>query len=830
MAVFQSLRYAVRSLRRTPVFSATAMLTLAIGIGASAAIFAILNGVLLRKLPYGNPERLVGAWHDLPPLSMTHAQQTSATYFTYARYAHSIEAIGVYQEGAVNLAAPGGAAEPRRVAAAWVSASLIPLLQVPPALGRSFTAAEDLPKGPDVAIIGEALWRNGFGADPRIIGRTIEVSGRTREIVGVMPRRFPFPSAATQVWLPLALDPTAQNSGGFNYSSIARLKPGMSIEDAERDFAAVLPRVVDVAAEIAPGISMQMMLDQARPRPVLIPLREDVVGSFARTLWIVAAAAGLVLLVACFNVANLILVRADGRRRELAVREALGAGRASVVMHFLSESAALAFVASAVGLALAWVALRALVASGAGGANLGSIPRLDELGVDAATVGFTLAIGALVALGCGLIPALRLGRGSLEAALRQDGRGGTAGRTQHKVRGALVVGQIALALVVLAASGLLLRTYSRLSGVTLGFEPRNVATFWLSAPRARYPTSAAVTRFYAQLSERVAALPGVRAVGLTSRLPLAPEGMNANPYYAEGDLSSAAKIPPLQIFTTVDDGYFRAMGIPLLAGRGFEEMSRQRPEEAIISRRTARQFYGDSTGQAALGKRFREVPSASWVTVVGVVGDVRDTSLAAPTSQTVYFPSVASPDSIYDKVNQTMALVVRTGGDPAAIVGAVQRVVHELDPTLPTFNVRPMTAVLSGSMARLSLTIVILGAATVVTLLLGAVGLYGIMAYLVTLRTREVGVRIALGAAPGKVAAMFTRQGLSLTAMGIGGGLAIFLLVARFLRGLLFGVAPSDAVTLAGASLLLLAIATLASWIPARRASRVDPARTLRSE
>ena len=830
MEILQSFRYAFRSLRRTPGFTATATITLMIGIGASAANFAILSGVLLRKLPYGNPERLVAAWHDLPPLSLSRAQQTSATYFTYARFAHTIEAIGVYQQDALNLSAPGGA-EPRRVAAAWVTASLIPLLQVPPLLGRGFTQAEDLPNGPAVAVIGEALWRNEFGRDPRIIGRTVELNGKTREIIGVMPRGFRFPDAATQVWLPLALDPAATNSGGFNYVGIARLKPGVSIETAERDFAAVLPRIVDVSAEVAPGISMQMMLDQAKPRPFLIPLREDVVGSFARTLWIVAAAAGLVLLVACFNVANLILVRADGRQREIAVREALGAGRRRVVAHFLVESVTLAMLAGAGGLVLAWAAVRALVASGAGGADTGSIPRLAELRIDAGTVGFTLVIAAMVAMVCGVIPALRLGSGSLESALRQDGRGGTAGRTQHRVRGALVVGQIALALVVLAASGLLLRTYSRLNAVTLGFDPRNVITFWLSAPRARYPTSAAITRFHAQLTERVAALPGVRVVGLTSRLPLEQEGMNANPYYAEGDVSSTTKVPPLQIFTTVDDGYFRAMGIPLIAGRGFEPMSRQRADEAIISRRTAWQFYRDSTGKEAVGKRFRELPGTPWVTVVGVVGDVHDTSLSAPVSQTVYFPEVAKADSAIDnKVNQTMALVVRSAGDPAAIVSAVQAVVRELDPSLPTFDVRPMTAVLTGSMARLALTIVVLGAAAVVTLLLGAVGLYGVMAYLVTLRTREVGVRIALGAAPRTVAVMFTRQGLSLTALGVAGGLAVFILISHFLRGLLFGVAPSDPVTLAGSSLLLLVIATVASWVPARRAARVDPARTLRSE
>ncbi|HEV8148897.1 MAG TPA: ABC transporter permease [Gemmatimonadales bacterium] len=828
MAVFQSLRFAIRSLRRSPAFTLTATLTLVIGIGASVAIFAILNGVLLRRLPYGNPERLVGAWHDLPPLSLTHTQQMAATYFTYRKHARSIEDIGVYQEGALNLAAPGSP-NPRRVGAAWVSASLIPLLQVPPLRGRSFSDAEDLPKGPDVALISEGLWRAGFGGDPQIIGRSVELNGRTRQIIGVMPRRFRFPSVETEVWIPLALDPSSPG-GGFNYNAIARLKPGVGVETAERDFAAVLPRIVDLGVELAPGISMQMLLDQTKPKPVLVPLREVMVGSFARTWWTVAAAAGLVLLVACFNVANLILVRADGRQRELAVREALGAGRGRVVAHFLAESATLALLACAGGLALAWAAVRALVASGASGADAVFIPRLAELSIDPAAVGFTLAIGVLVALVCGLLPALRLGRGSLETALREGGRGGTAGRTQHRVRGALVAGQIALALVVLAASGLLLRTYGRLSAVTPGFEARNVATFWLSTPRARYATPAATTRFYIQLAERAAALPGVGAVGLTSRLPLETEGMNANPYYAEGDPSNLTRVPPLQIFTTVDDGYFRAMGIPLLAGRGFEPLNRQRWDEAIISRGTAQQFYHDSTGRAAIGKRFRELPGTPWLTVVGVVGDVRDTALSAPPGGVVYFPNVASGDTLYDKSERTMALVVRSAGNPATIVAAVQRVVRELDPTLPTFGVRSMTAVLSGSMARLSLTIVILGAAAVATLLLGAVGLYGIMTYLVTLRTREVGVRIALGAEPRTVAVMFTRQGLVLTAIGVSAGLGLFLLLARFLRGLLFGVAPSDPVTLAGASLLLLSIATLASWIPARRASRVDPARTLRSE
>jgi len=823
MPALPFLRHAWRSLRRTPVFTITASLTLVIGIGAAVAIFAVVNGVLLRPLPYGNPDRLIGAWHDLPPLSLKKANQTSSTYLTYKRLSRSIDGIGIYQESAVNVAEPGGTSEPQRVTSAWITADLLPTLQVSPLLGRNFTEEEDRPKGPDVVIISEGQWRSRFGADPRVIGRTMDVSGRTHQIVGVMPQRFRFPAANTQLWLPLKLDMSGFSSG-FNYNGVARLKPGVSVAYAQRDFAAVGPRVVDLYPNFAPGVSTSMVWEQAKPTPVLVPLHEDVTGDIANTLWMVAAAAALVLLVACANVANLILVRADGRQRELAVREALGAGRARVMLHFLGESAVLTAIAGAVGVGVAWLAVRALVAAGPA-----LIPRLAEVSVDGTAVLFAIVIVVLVAVLCALIPALRIGRVHLSNALREGGRGGTAGKVQHRVRGALVAAQIALALVVLAGSGLLLRSFQRLHAVRPGFNPEGVSTLWLSLPRARYANDSATTRFYAQLISRVAALPGALDAGLTSRLPLTTN-MNQNPFYPEDDPSYATKIPPLQIYTTTDGGYFRAMGIPLIAGRTFDRLDVQRGGEAMISQKTAEQFWKDSTGQRAVGKRFRTLPGGPWYTIVGVVGNTRDTSLAMPPSQTAYFPQALEQDTTYSQVQRTMAVVVRTAGDPAAITRAVQRVVRELDPTLPTFDIRPMSAVFSASMARLSFTMLMLGAAAAVTLVLGAIGLYGVMAYAVTLRTRELGVRIALGAQPREVAAMMTRQGMGLTLAGIVGGLLLFGVVARFLRSFLFGVAPSDPLTLVGASLLLVAIAALASWVPARRASRVDPADALRAE
>jgi predicted permease len=496
-----------------------------------------------------------------------------------------------------------------------------------------------------------------------------------------------------------------------------------------------------------------------------------------------------------------------------------------VLAHFFAESGVITAMAGATGLALAWVAVSALVRAGPA-----EIPRLAEVRIDPMTIGFAVLVSALVALVCSIIPALRLGQIKLSSALREGGRGGTAGRVQQRVRGALVVTQIALALVALAGSGLLVRTFQQLNAVRPGFDATNLATYWLSLPMARWQSDSAISRFYDQLLARVRELPGVQDAAISSRLPLMLNGMNQNPYYPEGDASYDTKIPPLQIFTTVDGGYFQTMGIPLIAGRAFERLSSQRSDEAIISRATAVHFYQDSTGQRALGKRFRDLPGGTPYTIIGVVGDARDTALAAPPSQTVYFAQVPKGGQMETQARPTMALVVRSAADRASINAAVVSAVRELDAGIPVFDARPMSAVVSESMAQLRFTILVIGAAALVTLVLGAVGLYGVMAYIVALRTRELGVRIALGASPGNVVAMLTRQGVMLTGVGIVAGLLLFTMVARFLRSLLYGVAASDPLTLAGASLLLILTAAFASWTPARRSARLDPAEVLRAE
>jgi len=818
------LKPAWRSLRRSPAFTVTASLTLIIGIGAAVAIFALVNGVLLRPLPYGDPDRLVVPYHNMTVIGLGKGNQTGGTYFTYKKVARSLEAIGVYQRGAVNVSDPRGGGEPQRIGSTDVTQSVIPLLQVPPLLGRSFTEAEDAPHGPNVLLISEGLWRSRFGADRGIIGRTLEVNGRTWEIIGVMPKQFRFPSPETQLWLPIRLDPNDPSPGGFNYDGIARLRKGVTVAAAGRDLVSALPRIVEISPNLAPGVSTQMLLDQAKPVPFVVPLKDDVTGGIAKTLWIVAAAAGVVLLVACANVTNLILVRADGRQRELAVREALGAGRGRVTAYFLGESVVVTALSAMLAVGLAAAAIKLLVRLGPV-----DIPRLAEVRIDVATIGFAIVVSALVAVACSIAPAMRIGRVDLSNALREGGRGGTAGRARQRLRTALVAGQIALALVALASSGLLLRTFQRLNAVRPGFEPQGVATFWMSLPFARYPNDSSVVRFYSQLLDRVKALPAVQDVGLSSRIPFGNNnGWSKDPLYPEDDLATYAnKIPPLTFYTITDGSYFRTMGIPLVAGKTFDRLELQKPNEVIISRATAMRFWKDSTGQQVLGKRFRELPATQWLTIVGVVGDTRDTSLAMPASLVVYRPQALGGDN---QMRWTMGLVVRTTSDPTSITSAVQRAVRELDPTLPLFDVRTMTEVTAASMAQLSFTIIVLGAAAVVTLILGAVGLYGVMAYVVSLRTRELAVRIALGATPSAVVRMLTKQGVAVTGVGIASGLVLFVIVARALKSLLFGVASTDPVTLVSASLLLVGIAALASWLPARRTSRVDPADVLRAE
>ncbi|HEY4216712.1 MAG TPA: ABC transporter permease [Gemmatimonadaceae bacterium] len=825
MSLRDDIVYSWRSLRRAPLFSASVILTLTIGIGSAAAISAVVNAVLIRPLPYGHPDQLVGVWFDMPAMSLTHAQQTAGTYRTFKQFAHSVDGIGLYQDGSLNVADPDGRGEPERLSSAWTTASTIPLLQVTPILGRTFSEAEDAPKGPLVVVISEGLWRSRYGGNKDVIGKRLTISGKPVEIIGVMPASFRFPNAETKLWLPLQLDPNDPYPGGFSYDAVARLKPGISIDAAQRDFTNVLPRVLDVAPNLTPTVPMKMVIDQAKPTPHLVAMRDDVVGDVSRTLWMVAATALLMLLVTCANVANLLLVRADARHRELSVRAALGAGSARVLAHFFAESALLTAISAALGIGVAAVGIHALVNAGPS-----EIPRLAEVHVDGAIIAFTIIVAVLIALACSAIPAIRFLRSEPLAGLRDGGRGGTIGAHRQRARSALVAAQVAFALVVLAASGLLLRSFQHLRAVRPGFNADHVATLWVATPSPRYANDTSVAQFYARVVNEAAQLPGVTAAGITSHLPFNSNGMDSDPFFVEGYESANKKIPSLEIYVWADGGYFKAMGIPLLAGRTFNRLEQQRGDEAIISAETAREFFHDSTGRAAVGKRFQELPGTTWYTVIGVVGSVRDTSLSAAPTRTVYLSESLGGDTNIGGMRRTMALVVHTRGDEAEATRAMQRMIRNIDPTLPTFGVRSMRAAVDASMTRLTFTMIILAVAAIVTLILSVIGLYGVIAYVVTLRTRELGVRIALGAQPRAVAAMVTRQGMTLCAFGMVAGLVLVAVTGRFLRALLFEVAPSDPVVLGGTVGVLLLAALVASWIPARRAARVDPIEALRAD
>lgn len=819
------VRVAFRAIRRTPVFSATVVGTLAIGIGSAAAIFAVVNGILLEPLPYRNASQLVSLTHDMPAIGVRDVGITTGIYLTYRRLSHTMADFALYRPSESSTAtSPEGEPNPERVTGTFITASLLPMLGVSPAIGRPITIADDSPKAPHVMLISDGFWRSRFGADPNVLGKVLTVYGDRRTIVGVMPHDFRFPDAKTQMWLPVAIDSTAAFLGNFTARGIARLRPGVSVDAAERELRSLLPRTVELFDAVSPGLTFDLILEQAHPRPVVVPLRDDVVGAAAGTLWVVAAAAMLVLLVTAANVANLLLVRGDARRHELSVRAALGAGERRVLVHFLTESLAISGMAAALGLAAAWFAVRMLVRS-----SHVQLPRITEVGMDGRTIAFTLLITLVVAVACSALPAIRFLRGGMFAGVRDGARGGTAGSARQRARSMLVSVQMALALVALVTSGLLVKSFERARAVRPGFNADGVATIWVSAPAARYPREADFVRFFARVTSAVSALPSVTAAGVTSRLPLGPTG-DREPVLIEGEWDASKPIPPVQLYAAADAGFFRALQIPLIAGRLFDPIEGQRGLDALISSETARRIFNDSTGRSTIGRRFQMLPGGPFYTVLGVVGSARDTSLFHEPTMSVYMPESVNPDTIDSPISRTMAVVARTSGDVGTTTRAMRQAIRDLDPTVATFDARPMAAMVNASMARLTFTMIVLGAAAAVTLVLGLVGLYGVIAYIVALRTRELGLRIALGATPGAVSAMIARQGLTLAAGGAVIGALLVVLISRFLKSFLFDVAPLDPSTLGAAVAVLVACSLVATWFPARRAAGVDPAVTLRAE
>jgi predicted permease len=806
----------VRELWQRPGFLLVAVITLGVGIGANAAIFSVVDAVLIRPLPYPDSDRLVAVWGTAPGLKMTRIAQSDGIYVLFRKENRVLAEMGIYQEGAVTLT---GQSAPERVGVAGVTASVFSVLRVPPARGRTLQEADEKPGAPRVAVLSDGLWRRRFGGDPAAVGGTLRVDGVERQIVGVMPAGFRFPAADDELWIPITIDPARLRPTDFNYTAIGRLGRGVETARATRELTALIWRIPEVYGEkdLSRG-----MIESAHLGVSVVPLRDEVVGAVARVLWVLLGSVGCILLIACANVGNLFLVRAERRQRELAVRTALGATQGDVARLFLGESLAVSLLGGLLGLALAWAGVRLLVSVRPPG-----IPRLEEVGVAGRVLLFTILLSLFAGLLCGAFAALRTRLSALVPALKEGGSGGTVGRARHRARSALIVTEVALALVLLVGSGLMIKSFQRLRTVDPGFDPHGVLTLRLDLPAAEYRDSAAILRFQQRLLERVRALPGVTAAGTAFPLPLSGSTPSSGTWIEDFPPGDGQVWPQLGT-RFVSPGTFSALRIPVIEGRVFDRLDpAQRATDIVVNKALAERYW---PGASALGKRLSlDRPGEGiWYTIVGVVGDVHDAGLESPPTPSIYYPMVRV--SSEEWAPRSISLVVRGGGTPAAFVAPIRAVVRSLDPNLPLAQVRPMSEVVERSIARTSFTMLLLVAAAAVALVLGSVGIYSVIAYVVSQRTREIGVRMALGATRHDVSRMVLGEGLAITSLGIAVGLAGALALTRLMLALLFGVSPTDPTTFVAVPALLTGVALLASWVPARRAARVEPLVAIRCE
>jgi putative ABC transport system permease protein len=808
------LRYAVRTLAKNPGFAAAAVLTLALGIGANGAVFSVLRALLLRPLPYSQPERLVMVWSRWTAFPKTWVSVEE--YRTWDE-AGCFTGLALFDPGTVNLT---GGGEPEQIGSARVSANLFDVLGVKPILGRSFLAAETGRSPGHVVVLSEELWRRRFGGDRSIVGAAIDVDGVPATVVGVMPAGFKLPldystQTPSALWQPFD-EPlrgafTFRPSGGdHNYYAVGRLRPGVSA-------ARAWTRLRGLAGGLtAAGLYPLTWHFQ----PLVVPVVDEVLGPLRIALLVLCGAVGFVLLIACANVANLLLVRGMQRRRELAVRMALGAAPGRLVRQLLAESCMLAGLGGAAGLGLSWLAVRAILRFAPA-----EIPRAAEIGMDAGVVTFVAGVSLATALISGLAPALQFSRPDLQASLKEGGRSaGGQGARGGRLQSLMVVAEVALAMVLLMGANLMLRTFSSLSRVNPGFRADHVLTLGVSPSRARYPRAEAMIRLYDEMLESVRALPGVAAAGAVRNLPLASE-------LGDWGLKVEGYAPPPGEKVQADwqiatPGYFEAMGIPLRRGRLFTAADRRDSQPVmVVSEALAQRFWPD---RDPIGRRIR-ASTPRWHTVVGVVADVRHNGLTAAVKGTWYVPrsqfDLATGAAIYP-----MTLVIRTAGDPAAWAAPVRAAIHAIDPRLPLSAVRSLDDVVAGAVAKQRFTTFFLLLCSALALTLAAVGVYGVVRFRVGARSREIGLRMALGARPGQLLRRVVSQGMGPVAAGLAIGSFAALGLTRFLGGLLYGVEPQDPLTLLASVITLALVALAATWLPARRAVRVDPLAVLREE
>jgi predicted permease len=787
---------------------------LALGVGTTTAMFSLVNGILLAPLPYPEPDRLTRLTHTARSAGRATVDLSDAIVMLYQSETRAFDGVAAWRFDDGDLGPSEADQAAVRVRGTRVTANFFDVLGVPPALGRAFAPGDDRPGAPRVVVLSHRIWQERLHGDPDALGRQIDVNAVPRTIIGIMPPRFAYPARQVELWLPLALDPAHTHPATLNLIGIGRLKRGVSSEAARADLARVLS---NLDASAATG-------QEARIAPHVQSLRDSIVGAPAQLLWFVFGSVLLVLLVACTNVAGLLLVRAERAQMELAVRAALGSGFLGILALTLSESVLLSVLGGGTGVLLAVASMRVVRSTG----TALSLPRLEDVGVDAPVLLFALGITVFCALFVSVLPLLRARRVSIAQVLRRAGTGPAGSRAPQRARNALVVSQIALAVVLVTLSGLMTRSLLRLHDVRPGFEADHVVTSRVLLPYARYSSTGGVRlNFFQAMVREAQAIPGARDVALTDWVPLSGDRHDMA-IDVEDDPSPAHAGGTEHAVARVDDHYFQALRIPLLRGRTFGAQDATRPvDEAVVSHAFAERYW---PGTSPLGKRVRPLGDR-WYTVVGEVGDVRYDGLEEPPSETVYFPIVtAGPEENSAALPPALSLVVRTEAGEGETLSAIRRIVAALDPTIPTYDEGSLQQLVHDASARPRALAVLLAIASVVTLLVGAVGLYGTMAYSVSIRRRELAIRMALGARPADISRMVALHGLRLAGVGIVIGTACALATSQLLRGLLYGVSPTDLVTLSATPAALLVVAFIASWIPAHRAAAVHPAEALRSQ
>src|SRR5713101_1524632 len=823
MESFKSeLKQVLRRLGRAPMFTAITLITLAAGVGANTVVFSVLEGVLLKPLPYPKPDELIGVWLTAPGIKLKEFQLSPSDYFIFRDQNRTLQDLGLYDGDSVSVT---GVAEPEQVRALRVTDGTLPLLGTPPLLGRAFTKQDDSPGAPETAILTYGYWRRKFAGDPSVVGHNILVDGKSRQIIGVLPQRFHFLDWEDPgIIIPFQFDRNKTHLGNFSYEGLARLKPGVTVEQVNADVARMLPIVMS-SFPAPPGFSLKLFED-ARIGPNIRPLKRDVVGDVGSVLWVLMGSIGMVLLIACANVANLLLVRVEGRRQELAVRAALGASRGRIAADLLFESFILGLLGSTIGLGLAYAALRVLAAIAPAG-----LPRVREIAIDGRVLLFTLLISVLASILFASIPIFKYAGVRLSTGIREGGRALSQSKEQHRARSVLVVVQVALALVLLICSGLMIRTFRTLTSVNPGFYgAASLQTFRISIPKAQAKEDEQVVRMQEEISHRLAAIPGVTSVGISSKLPMTGGGWH-DPIFLEDRTYAEGQLPPLRAFKFISPEYLGTLRTPLVAGRAitWNDTYKKIPV-AMVSENLAREYWPDPS--AALGKRIRVSTKDDWREIIGVVGDISDDGVNKHATTSDYWPLLMDHFESDESMSmRDVAYVLRSSRTGSqSFLNEVRQAVWSMNPNLPLAEVHSLDFFYKRSMARTSFTLIMLGVAGCMALLLGVVGIYGVIAYSVSQRRREIGIRMALGAQQQTLTSMFVRHGLTLTGIGVASGLVVAIIVMRLMSSLLFKVSPMDPIAYAAASLGLVATAFLASYLPSRRASAVDPVEALRAE